>query len=220
MFDFLSANIEQFSYVGIFGLLFLSSVGLPAPEEMILILTGYLVSTGFVNIWGAILVALCGVFLGDNLAYHIGFKKGEGFLRELVRRFKISSRQFSRAKSFLDCHCAKAIFFSRFLLGMRFLMPYMAGAFKLPRVKFTIGAGLAALIWVPGVIVLSFYFSQALDLVEIFKDIKHWIFITIIFTIGFIAGVREFKNGVIKPETRNLELVSQKRIIRRGELEV
>jgi membrane protein DedA with SNARE-associated domain len=95
----------------------------------------------------------------------------------------------------LDCHCAKAIFLSRFLLGVRFLMPYMAGAFKLPRRKFTSGAGLAALIWVPGMIILSFYFSQALDLVEIFKDVKHWIFIGIIFIIGFIAGVNEFRNG-------------------------
>ncbi len=206
MLNFLSANIEQFSYAGIFGLLFLSSVGLPAPEEAILILAGYLVSTGLVNIWGAMLVAFFGVFLGDNLAYHIGFKKGEGFLRELVKRFKISPRQFSRAKSFLDCHCAKAIFLSRFLLGARFLMPYMAGAFRLPRAKFTTGAGLAALIWVPGVIILSFYLSQALDLVEIFKDIKHWIFVGLIFVIGFIAGAREFKNGVkidLQPTTNN-----------------
>lgn len=198
MLEFLSVNIEQFSYAGIFGLLFLSSIGLPAPEEVILIITGYLVSIGLVDIWGAILVAFFGVFLGDNLAYHIGFKKGEGFLRELVERFKISSRQFSRAKSFLDCHCAKAIFLSRFLLGVRFLMPYMAGAFKLPRAKFTSGAGLAALIWVPGVIVLSFYFSQALDLVVIFKSVKHWIFVGIIFIIGFIAGIREFRNGTNK----------------------
>jgi membrane protein DedA with SNARE-associated domain len=203
MLDFLSANMEQFSYAGIFGLLFLSSVGLPAPEEIILIITGYLVSTGLVNVWGAMIAAFFGVFLGDNLAYHIGFKKGEGFLRELVRRFKISSRQFLRAKSFLDCHCVKAIFLSRFLMGVRFLMPYMAGAFRLSRAKFTMGAGLAALIWVPGVIVLSFYFSQALDLVEIFKDIKHWIFTGIIFVIGFAAGVNEFKNDVknLKPET-------------------
>ena len=202
MLNFLSVNMEQFSYAGIFGLLFLSSVGLPAPEEVILILAGYLVSTGLVNIWGAMIAAFLGVFLGDNLAYHIGFKKGEGFLRELVRRFKISSRQFSRAKSFLDCHCAKAIFPSRFLLGVRFLMPYMAGALRLPRAKFMTGAGLAALIWVPGVIVLSFYFSQALNLVEIFKDIKHWIFVGIIFIIGFIAGINEFRNGVkkLKPE--------------------
>jgi len=196
MLDFISANMEQFSYAGIFGLLFFSSVGLPAPEEVILIIAGYLVSAGLVNIWGAMIAAFFGVFLGDNLAYHIGFKKGEGFLRGLVGRFKISSRQFSRAKSFLDCHCTKAIFLSRFLLGVRFLMPYMAGAFKLPRAKFTTGAGLAALIWVPGVIVLSFYFSQALDLVVIFKNIKHWIFIGLIFVIGFIAGVKEFKNGV------------------------
>ena len=196
MLNFLSVNIEQFSYFGIFGLLFLSSIGLPAPEEVILIIAGYLASIGLINIWGAIIAAFFGVFWGDNLAYHIGFKKGEGFLRKLVDRFKISSRQFTRAKSFLDHHCLKAIFLSRFLLGIRFLMPYMAGAFRLPRVKFTTGAGLAALIWVPGVITLSFYFSQALDLVEIFKNIKHWIFIGIIFIIGFIAGVKEFKNGV------------------------
>lgn len=195
MLDFLSFNMEHFGYAGIFGLLFFSSIGLPAPEEAILIIAGYLVSLGIVNIYGAMLAAFFGVFLGDNLAYHIGFKKGKGFLMELVKRFKISYRQFLRTKAFLDCHCAKAIFFSRFLLGIRFLMPYMAGAFMVPRKKFTLGAGLAALIWVPGVITLSFYFSQALDLVAIFKDIKHWIFIGIIFIIGFIAGIREFKNG-------------------------
>ncbi|MDP1629625.1 MAG: DedA family protein [bacterium] len=195
MFNFLAANIENFSYLGIFGFLFLSSVGLPAPEEVILIIAGYLVSIGLVNIWGAMLAAFLGVFLGDNLAYHIGFKKGEGILRELLGRFKISSRRLFWTKALLDKYCVKAIFFSRFLLGVRFLMPYTAGAFKLPRAKFIRGAGLAALIWVPGVILLSFYFSQALDLVVVFKSIKHWIYIGIIFIIGFIAGIQEFKNG-------------------------
>ncbi len=203
MLNFVGANIEHFSYAGIFGLLFLSSIGLPAPEEVILIITGYLVSVGVVKIEGAIFFAFWGVFLGDNLAYQIGFKKGEGLLNDLVRRFKIPTSRFLWAKSFFDRHAGKSIFFSRFLLGVRFLMPYMAGAFKLPRFKFVAGAFLAALIWVPGMIILSFYFSQALDLVAIFKSIKHWIFIGIILIIGFIAGIQEFHNDAKLFKTNN-----------------
>ena len=77
MNNFIIDFSPQFSYTVAFILLFLSCIGLPLPEEVVLFVLGYLIFLGQMHWWPAIILSLLGILFGDIVGYFFGFKKGE-----------------------------------------------------------------------------------------------------------------------------------------------
>lgn len=178
--EFLSSNIEHFSYLGIAVLIGLTSIGAPFPEEAVLLLAGYFVFIGIVKLKYTILFALIGVLIGDNIAYYIGFKKGADFFKLLGRRFKIIGRNINRVLRFFHEHHNKSIFFGRFLMGIRFLVPFMAGSLKIPPRKFFFYNFLGAIIWIPLVIIIGYRLGALLDIGAESKKLKQTVYLVLV----------------------------------------
>ncbi len=70
-----------FPYIFIFILLFLGGFGSTLPEEIVLIIAGFLVSKFELNILTMFLLCLAGIVLADNLIYFLGFKLGKALLK-------------------------------------------------------------------------------------------------------------------------------------------
>jgi len=75
---FLTAYIEEFTYVGIFIALFLCGIGFPLSEELILIVGGFIAFEGYTNIFYTFIVGFIGVVIGDLIIFNIGRKWGSG----------------------------------------------------------------------------------------------------------------------------------------------
>lgn len=191
MIAFLIAYLAEFSYFAIFIFLFLSHFG-PIPEEAILIASGYVASLGVGNVWGFVFFCLLGIVTGDSITYWIGRKKGEKILQILGERFHMSQRRLEKTLDFFRRNPRKSVFLSRFLVGFRFLAPYAAGVLKIPSKIFSFYNILAALIWVPLIIFLSYWLSYSFDVYSEYTQIKHIIWILVILIVGFIVGWREF----------------------------
>ena len=153
VFDFFIQYIEQFSYVAIVLLMLVGSVGLPFPEEIVMLAAGYAAQTGYMNLYGAIIVSFIAVLLGDLVGYYIGHRGGKLFKRLL------SQEKFMRVEKYFERHGSKTIFFSRFLAGIRVFFPIAAGATKMPLKEFLLWDTLAALIWVPLMVLLGYWFG-------------------------------------------------------------
>lgn len=189
--ELLTSFLETFSYFAIFIFIALSHV-IPIPEEAILIAAGYAASLEFGNVWVFIAISLLGILLADNFAFFVGKKKGEEILRLIAKRFSITQRRVDRTKAFFQKHSGKSVFLARFLIGFRFLMPYMAGSLNLSTKKFFFFNLLGAIIWIPGIIILSYWLSGIFDIYSGIVWLKHWIWISVILIVGFAVGWKEF----------------------------
>jgi membrane-associated protein len=87
MFEPLSF-VEHFSYLGLFVLLILGTLGFPFPEDSILILNGFLVARHVVDPLVASFVVYAGLLMTDYSLYWVGRTYGRGVI-EITRFRKI-----------------------------------------------------------------------------------------------------------------------------------
>jgi membrane protein DedA with SNARE-associated domain len=134
---------------GPFFLLLLCGLGLPLPEDIVLIAAGMLgVIDG--HSWIKISVFMyAGVLAGDSIIFGAGRRFGVGLLKAAwFQRYFPPAKQ-ARVVEFYAKHGAKGLFIGRFLPGLRAPIFFSAGSMKVPYLKFLFFDGLAAIISVP-----------------------------------------------------------------------
>ncbi|MBU6370813.1 MAG: DedA family protein [Patescibacteria group bacterium] len=143
-------SIEQFSYAAIF--LFALGAGyvVPVPEEIILLITGYLASERIIHLAPAISIVILAFIIGDNILYRLvrnNEKRVGKFIAEVL-----SIKFIARHKQFLEKHINTTIFMTRFVPFLRFVGPVFAGYTKAKQEVFalfdTLAIALYATIWV------------------------------------------------------------------------
>jgi membrane protein DedA with SNARE-associated domain len=130
--------IEQFTYVGVFVVLLLGSLGVPIPEEIPVLAAAALSHEQIVRWWIALPVCLVGVLSGDLILYWIGRRWGERVLAwRHVRYFITPEREHVLADRYRR-HGAKIIVIARHVMGLRAAAFLTAGIVRLPFLKFVI----------------------------------------------------------------------------------
>ena len=76
MYEFLQEYLVEFAYGGVFLVLLLCGLGLPVPEDIPIITSGYLVHLGTMSFWPALTANLLGIMLGDLMIYGFGYWMG------------------------------------------------------------------------------------------------------------------------------------------------
>ncbi|MGB0060125.1 DedA family protein [Candidatus Binatus sp.] len=164
MVGLISTYIEHFTYLGLFVVLMLCGLGLPIPEDVALLAGGYLVHRGITRYPITLAVSLVGVVTGDNSLFFLGRHFGSG----LVRYFSIGrpgrKQQIERIEGFMQRHGHRAIFYARFLAGLRALVYLSAGSFGVRPALFLFYDLLGALISVPIVVTLGYVFGKQLEM--------------------------------------------------------
>ena len=164
MVGLISTYIEHFTYLGLFVVLMLCGLGLPIPEDVALLAGGYLVHRGITRYPITLAVSLVGVVTGDNSLFFLGRHFGSG----LVRYFSIGrpgrKQQIERIEGFMQRHGHRAIFYARFLAGLRALVYLSAGSFGVRPPVFLFYDLLGALISVPIVVTLGYIFGKQLEM--------------------------------------------------------
>ncbi|KKR10469.1 MAG: hypothetical protein UT37_C0001G0024 [Parcubacteria group bacterium GW2011_GWA2_39_18] len=179
MNNFIIDFSQQFSYTIAFVLLFLSGVGFPLPEEIVLFVLGYLIFLGQMHWWPVIILSLAGILLGDIAGYFFGLKKGEWLINLIkVKRF-LPEHLFYKVEKFFKKHGNWAVFFARFFVGFRFYMCIVAGYFKMPLKKFIFYDVLGAILWTPFIIFLSYHVGNLALIIMDAKRITHKIYIVV-----------------------------------------
>lgn len=169
---FLTNYSEQFIYAGLFLILFLCGLGLPIPEELTLLAGGFFVHLGITRFYPTLVTVFVGVLIGDMAMYSIGRKWGQGIITHRQMRKFFSESRLERAKQFFCDHGSKTIFIARFLSGFRVAAFLAAGTMGMKPGKFLILDTLAALIMVPLLLLLGYFFGANIGwLTELFTRI-------------------------------------------------
>jgi membrane-associated protein len=154
----LAALVQLPASVG-YGLVFLlvagETAGALVPGETALIVAASLAGQGTLSltlVWAA---AATGAIAGDSIGYLIG---AHG-LRLLVRR--VSPNLLSRGDAFFTRHGAKAVFFARWIPGLRLVGAWFAGAARMPWPRFLVWNALGGVCWAASIAVTAFLIGHA-----------------------------------------------------------
>ncbi len=152
--------VVRFGYAGIFSLLMLGIVGLPIPDETLLLFAGYLIYKGALHLFPTLAAAWLGTMCGISLSYGLGRAFGLYALRHHGRYIHLSEKSVNRAHDWFQRMGRWSLFFGYFLPGIRHLTAYAAGASKLELPTFAIFAYTGGLIWSAGFIVAGYFLEE------------------------------------------------------------
>jgi len=159
----ISSYIEHFTYAGLFVVLMLCGLGLPLPEDVALLAGGFLVHRGVTHYPITLAVSLVGVVAGDNSLFFLGRRFGTGLVRYFGINRPGTKVQIDRIHEFMNRHGHRAIFYARFLAGLRALIYLSAGSFGVTPGRFFLYDLLGALISVPIVVSIGYLFGGQLE---------------------------------------------------------
>lgn len=168
--DALQGLVEQFTYLGVFVVLLLASLGVPVPEEMPIIAAAVLAHEGLARWWLALPVCLLGVLSGDVILYWVGHHWGERILAWRPVRLVLTLEREERLKTAYRRHAIKTVVTARHVVGLRAAAFLTAGIAHVPFARFLLTDAVAALISVPITFGLAYFFTDQLE--EVLADVR------------------------------------------------
>jgi membrane protein DedA with SNARE-associated domain len=158
-------NVEHLVETAGYPLLFLvvmaESGGLPVPGETGLITAGILASSGKLKIELVIVIAATAAIVGDNIGYLIG-RKGGRWVLERPGAFARQRREVLLVgEPFFTRHGPKAVFFGRFVLGLRVWASWLAGATRMPWRSFALWNALGGICWATAIGLIAYFLGRS-----------------------------------------------------------
>lgn len=164
------------AYVTVFSILVACGLGIPLPEDISLILGGFLAHKGAASLPVMMAVGFAGILAGDSLIFLAGRRLGGrlgrnesgsgGFFARIVTPEKRAKVEGLFAK-----HGQKIVCIARFMPGVRAVTYFTAGSVGMSYWRFIFWDGLAALLSAPIFVWLGFHFGSELDtLIDKFKE--------------------------------------------------
>ena len=160
-FHSLRAFVADYGYWAVALALLTESAGIPVPGEITLLLASFLAySEHQLHLGWIIVVATCAATLGGNLGYAVGQYGGRPLLDRYQSVFRISPATLKRGEEIFARYGAAAIFFARFVFGMRVFAGPLAGVLRMRWRAFTLFNFLGAAVWVTFIASAGYLFGQ------------------------------------------------------------
>ena len=129
--------------------------------ETVLILAGFACYQGYLDLRCVIIMALLGSFAGDQFFFRLGrLQKNIWFIKGPVWEARSE-----KAKRLLEKHQILIILSSRFLYGMRMLLPYLIGLSRVRTFRFVLLDFTGALVWASLIGSLGYLFGNIMVLI-------------------------------------------------------
>lgn len=174
-------ELGALSYVGIFFISLISNIFIPVPEEVVVLVLGYLAGGPHFELLILLPIVLLGLLTSDIAMYFLS-KKGNKIITAFYN--KVFAGRLASRTEWLRTHIDKVIFFSRFLVQLRFLGPFLAGQMNVPFKRFLIIDLAALLIYVPLYLMAGFYFrSRLLFIIDGIGTVKNIIISLVLFAL-------------------------------------
>jgi membrane protein DedA with SNARE-associated domain len=154
---------HDIGYPALFGLIMAESGGAPVPGETALIAAGALAAQGRLDIALVIGLAATAAIVGDNIGYVIGRKGGRRLLERPGRFERQRTRVLEIGEPFFERHGAKAVFFGRWILGLRVWASWLAGITHMPWQRFLLFNALGGITWAATVGTLAYLAGDGVE---------------------------------------------------------
>jgi membrane protein DedA with SNARE-associated domain len=183
----LSTWLSTWGYLGVFLCVFIGNLGIPVPEETVLLVAGFLAGRGDLSLEPLYLVGIASAVVGDCCGFIFGRTGGQRLFERLAQRFTFVRTRYERLQTFFKVHGSKAVFMARFVVGARFMAGPMAGAAGMSFLRFLGWNVSGAIIWCSLIISVGYLLGDELEWVaHVMHTASHWLALGI-FLLG--AGI-------------------------------
>lgn len=155
--------LSTWGYLGVFVFVFIGNLGVPVPEETVLLVAGFLAGHHDLDLGTLYVVGIASAVAGDCCGFVFGRTGGQRLLERMAQRFRFIRVRYDRLQIFFKTHGAKAVFMARFIAGARFLAGPMAGAAGMRFWRFLGWNLLGASIWCTLVITVGYLVGDELE---------------------------------------------------------
>jgi membrane protein DedA with SNARE-associated domain len=153
--------VETAGYPLLFLVVMSESGGIPVPGETALITGGVIASQGKLKIEVVIAVAAAAAIVGDNLGYLFGRKGGRWVLERPGAFLRQRKEVLEVGEPFFEKHGPKAVFFGRFVLGLRVWASWLAGATRMPWHTFVLWNALGGITWATAIGLIAYLLGHS-----------------------------------------------------------
>lgn len=153
-------------------------LGFLVPGETIVIFSGVLASLGVFELVPLITVVALGAIIGDSTGYELGRHFGRSWLERRGAWVGLRPERLDDVDRFFERHGGKAVLLGRFIGFLRALAPFVAGASRMPYLRFLMFNAAGAVLWAAGCVLLGYALGESWRVAE------RWIG-----RIGLVAGI-------------------------------
>jgi len=191
--------IGHWGYLVLFLLVILGNMGLPLPEETILVLAGYMVWRGQLRLPLVLAVGVISAAAGDNLGYWLGHRYGRAALQRHALWILGKPERLEAMQAFVERRGAFAVFAARFIPGLRFSAGPLAGALGLRFLPFLGANLLGAATYVPVAVGAGYAIGYGLGpyverLRQVVGEVEHVVLIVALAGAVGLLGWRAFQS--------------------------
>ena len=169
--DIFSHWVIHYGYAGIFALLVLGIVGLPVPDEGVLMFAGYLCWKGTLQLFPCIVWAFLGSVCGITLSYVLGRTLGFYFAEKYGRFLGVTPQRLELVHGWFKRIGKWTLVIGYFVPGVRHLTAFVAGSSKLEFGIFSSFAYAGGFLWSVSFLLLGYFFGKRFS--HVFAGIHH-----------------------------------------------
>ncbi|MGI8803677.1 MAG: DedA family protein [Solirubrobacteraceae bacterium] len=154
---------QNLGYPVLFLLVMVESMGVPVPGETALIAAGLAANQGKLSIEWVIAIAAAAAIIGDNIGFEIGRRGGRALLEKPGRFEDQRRRVLEIGDPFFAKHGPKAVFFGRWLAGLRIWAAWLAGASDMRWRTFFVWNAAGGIGWATTVGLAAYFGGKAVE---------------------------------------------------------
>ncbi|WNS73861.1 DedA family protein [Bacillus sp. DTU_2020_1000418_1_SI_GHA_SEK_038] len=182
MKEFILSVFDILSQLGYFGI----AIGLMVeviPSEIVLSYGGYLISTGQIHFWGALIAGVVGGTFAQLFLYWLGVYGGRPVLDKYGKFLLIKKSHLDASEEWFKKYGTGVIFTARFVPVIRHAISIPAGIAKMPLSTFTLYTIAAMIPWTVLFLLLG------MELGDHWRDIKNYAkpFLMPIIILAFVS---------------------------------
>ena len=187
VFSFLASLPTSWTYVALgFGAA-LENVVPPVPADTFVLLGGFLAARGRTDVLTVFVVTWGANVLAAMLVYAAGHRFGPSLFETPLGRRLLHPKQLAIIRRFYNRWGLPAIFFTRFLPGLRAVVPVFAGVTHQPVLSVALPVGVASGIWYGALVWLGATAGENLDAIRDWLSTTNRVLLAIALLIGLIA---------------------------------
>lgn len=131
------------------------------PGDSLLFAAGAIAAneTTGLNVWLIIIILITAALLGDNVNYFIGKTFG-GQIKKREKILFLKREYLEKTEAFYEKHGGSTVIMARFIPIVRTVAPFVAGAGSMNYSRYIIFCIVGALLWVPTLTLLGYFFGN------------------------------------------------------------
>lgn len=159
----LMSYIEQYGYWALFFCLWLGIIGMPIPDEMIVMSGGLVSSMGILDLIPAFLLTYLGVVSGLSLGYILGKIFGIKILNKLMKKKK--TKYLLKSQKMIAKYGHYTLVISYFIPVVRHIVPYLVGMNNMSFKTYAIYSYVTGFVWTLVYFLLGSIFGKHIEVI-------------------------------------------------------